>query len=114
MLFARDTPFSARHEPRALSHHSSDVTHIHSGVAKCWGSNFNFELGNGMGAGFTSNVAVNVSNLTMPAAIASGTSHSCARRTNGGLRCWGSGQGGELGDGQSSDSNVPVTVTTFP
>ena len=87
---------------------------IHSGVAKCWGTNFTYELGNGMGFGFSSNVAVNVSNLTMPATIASGTSHTCVRRTNGGLRCWGSGQGGELGDGLSLGSNVPVTVTNFP
>ncbi|MDP1922413.1 MAG: hypothetical protein Q8L14_39600 [Myxococcales bacterium] len=87
---------------------------IHSGVAKCWGTNFNYELGNGMGFGFSSNVAVNVSNLTTPASIASGSSHTCVRRTNGSLRCWGSGQAGELGDGLAVDSNVPVTVTTFP
>lgn len=87
---------------------------IHNGVAKCWGTNFSYELGNGMGFGFSSNVPVNVSNLTSPAAIASGSSHSCVRRTNGGLRCWGSGQAGELGDGNSVDSNVPVTVTLFP
>jgi alpha-tubulin suppressor-like RCC1 family protein len=87
---------------------------VHSGVAKCWGDNFNGELGNMMGPGFESNVPVNVSNLTMPASVASGSSHTCARRTNGGLRCWGTGSAGELGDGMASDSNVPVTVSLFP
>lgn len=87
---------------------------IHSSAAKCWGTNFSYELGNGMGFGFSSNVPVNVSNLTSPVSIASGSSHTCVRRTNGGLRCWGSGQAGELGDGNTNDSNVPVTVTLFP
>jgi alpha-tubulin suppressor-like RCC1 family protein len=44
-------------------------------------------------------------------AMAVGGNHACGLTAAGGLRCWGSNQSGQLGDGTSVDSSVPVTVS---
>ncbi|MFO0691210.1 MAG: Ig-like domain-containing protein [Myxococcota bacterium] len=44
------------------------------------------------------------------ATIAAGGNHACALATNGEVRCWGRGGSGQLGNGISADSSVPVTV----
>jgi alpha-tubulin suppressor-like RCC1 family protein len=38
----------------------------------------------------------------------------CVRALNGAVRCWGYGGRGELGDGQSTISNIPVTPLGLP
>jgi hypothetical protein len=42
--------------------------------------------------------------------IASRFLHACAVTTAGGVKCWGSGTSGQLGNGGTADSNVPVNV----
>jgi alpha-tubulin suppressor-like RCC1 family protein len=42
--------------------------------------------------------------------IAAGRSHTCAVTTEGGVRCWGKNEHGELGDGTWTNSSVPVDV----
>ena len=42
--------------------------------------------------------------------IAAGTDFTCAVTTAGGAKCWGSGGNGQLGDGNSTSSIVPVDV----
>lgn len=80
------------------------------GGAKCWGSNFDGELGNGTNTG--SNLPVDVSGLgSGVSAIAAGRAHSCAVAAGGGAKCWGDNFDGELGDGTKIDSNIPVNVS---
>jgi alpha-tubulin suppressor-like RCC1 family protein len=45
------------------------------------------------------------------AVIATGGNHTCARTTEGGVKCWGANFYGALGDNSTTDSSVPVAVT---
>jgi Regulator of chromosome condensation (RCC1) repeat len=84
-----------------------------------WGDDGSRQLGNGApNDGNFVNMPVQVgpvgSQLTNIIAVAGGTSHSLALRTNGIVLAWGSDSQGQLGDGAPNDggtSNVPVSVS---
>ncbi len=83
------------------------------GAVKCWGRNTSGELGNG--SNLDSALAQDVSGLSAGArSVAAGgdatAAHSCAVTVSGAVVCWGSNDSGQLGDGTTSSSNVPVTV----
>jgi len=44
------------------------------------------------------------------ATLAAGGEHSCALSADGSVRCWGRNAAGQLGDGATTDSAVPVVV----
>ncbi len=80
------------------------------GGVRCWGDNSSGQLGNG--TTINSAVPVNVSGLERGVtAIATNYWHTCAVTTEGGVRCWGSNRSGELGDGTTTASLVPVDVS---
>jgi alpha-tubulin suppressor-like RCC1 family protein len=81
------------------------------GGVKCWGANYTGELG--IPPNLTpSPVAVNVTGLgSGVVGIAAGEGHSCALTSAGGVKCWGLGVYGELGDALNTDSDMPVDVT---
>ena len=76
------------------------------GNVKCWGSGSIGQLGNGdtdISASTPVDVHTNsedVSPLSGIAAISVGNSHTCALTTSGGIKCWGSGSVGQLGNGE--------------
>jgi len=81
-----------------------------AGGAKCWGANTNGQVGDGTFD--TRPSPVDVSGLTSGvAAIAMGGLHSCAIMSAGAAKCWGRDADGELGDGATTDSNVPIDVS---
>ncbi len=45
------------------------------------------------------------------ASISAGVTHACAVTSAGGAKCWGSGNYGQLGDGNGTMSLVPVGVS---
>ena len=87
-----------------------------AGDARCWGSNFAGQLGDGTTSDREN--PVGVSGLPSGVMVISGGSradHACAARANGSLSCWGRNDHGQLGIG-SSDANphsLPAQVTSF-
>jgi alpha-tubulin suppressor-like RCC1 family protein len=80
------------------------------GGVKCWGFGVFGEMGNG--ANSTSLVPVDVSGLgSGVSAISSGSEHACALIPGGTVQCWGANFSGQLGNGSTTNSNVPVTVS---
>ncbi|MGB2694858.1 MAG: flexitail domain-containing putative surface protein [Dehalococcoidia bacterium] len=87
------------------------------GGVKCWGSNFNGQLGDGTFGNSRRTpadviVAPGGAPLTGVAAVSAGASHTCALMMTGGVKCWGSNNFGEVGDGSPNidDRTTPGDV----
>jgi len=94
-----------------------------SGQVYCWGANFAGQLGNGSTT--LQSHPVTASGIS-PASgytaigVSAGRAHTCAQlvATTGGNKtitaCWGDNGHGQLGNGGSADSSVPVLLTSYP
>jgi alpha-tubulin suppressor-like RCC1 family protein len=86
-----------------------------TGAAYCWGANWYGELGrNNTNSGVP--VAVDTSGVlagkTLTQITAGNSDSTCALDSTGAAYCWGDNPYGELGDGSTTDSSVPVAVDT--
>jgi len=83
-----------------------------SALLKCWGANFNGQLGDGadwLNDPSTTPTTINVGSAV--GLLALGLSHTCAYLTNSTLlKCWGWNYFGQLGDGTTTDRNTPTTI----
>ncbi|CAB5069331.1 unannotated protein [freshwater metagenome] len=87
-------------------------------TARCWGSNYSGELGNGTNDNSSVPVTVvdpadTTTALGGISSISAGDSLACALLTDGTARCWGYNYAGQLGNNTTTDSNVPVTVSDW-
>ena len=77
-----------------------------NGVAECWGSNEDGQLGNGEDENEYS-YPVQVSQISDFAYIAAGWANTCGQRVNGSVYCWGNNELGQLGNGTYDYKNAP-------
>jgi alpha-tubulin suppressor-like RCC1 family protein len=84
------------------------------GTARCWGENLRATLGDGTAMERARPVAVvngtGSGPLTGIRRITAGGTFTCAELVNGAARCWGDGQYGQIGDGQTADRRRPTPV----
>ena len=82
-----------------------------SGSVRCWGLNNSGQLGVGTGTA-SSSLSVAVPNLSNVVSLVAGTAHTCARQSNGTVRCWGLNDSGQIGDGNAASPRfTPVAVS---
>src|SRR5439155_17046564 len=107
-----------------------------NGTAYCWGDNSDGDLGVGTNTGSLQTCSIGACSYT-PLAVAAGLAfttlgagncaggrtftslspfsfHTCGLTTAGVAYCWGSNSNGELGDGTTTSSPVPVRVAGQP
>src|SRR5450759_4373963 len=93
----------------AGSDHSLALTS--SGQVLAWGDNAYGELGNGSITNSSTPVAVSLPSGTTVTAIAAGYNHSLALTSSGQVLAWGYNGDGELGNGTTTSSSIPVAVS---
>jgi len=74
------------------------------GTVKCWGSN----KGLGFVLGAWTFVPATVPSLSGVMAVSAADTHVCATLLPIGIKCWGSNMYGELTDGTTNSSPIPV------
>jgi alpha-tubulin suppressor-like RCC1 family protein len=95
----------------AGEYHSCGVTT--GGAAYCWGDNQYGQLGDGTLINRTSPVPV-VGALRFATVSTGNRYHTCGETTGGLAFCWGDNHYGQLGDGTTTSSSVPVKVAGQP
>ena len=97
----------------AGAHHTCAA--LGDGAVWCWGGNDAGQLGTAPSAGSAAPVEV-VDKAGAPldaASVAAGATESCAVGRDHELVCWGSDGGGELGDGTSAATSLPVVAASL-
>lgn len=85
---------------------------LSDGSLWCWGANDDGELGNG---------TTTAASLPLPVAglgygvtgVATSQFHTCAVKNDGSVWCWGGDYVGQLGNGTTNGSTVPIQVTSL-
>lgn len=91
---------------------------MNGGDVRCWGNNDFGQLGDGTTTLRLTPISVRTSKdgapLTDVLALAPGDFHTCVLMNGGEIRCWGSNQFGQLGDGTTEPRLSPVPVLASP
>ena len=93
-------------EISAGSYHT--CTMFDDGSVRCWGSNEFGQLGDGTTIERTTPVPVDLGEGKSALGISSGGSHTCVVLNDLSVKCWGQNSNGQLGDGTTTDSSIPV------
>lgn len=118
-----DGTLSQRNTPVNVSGLSSGVTAVSSGgrytcailttgALKCWGLNDNGVLGDGTSV--DKSAPVDVSGLSSGVnSVSAGAKATCAILIDGTAKCWGNNQYGQLGNGTTTSTLIPVTASAL-
>jgi len=96
---------------------SHTCARLDDGTVKCWGFNFDGQLGLG-DQGTRGNAAGTMGNNLVPVPLGAGTAvaelavgalHNCARLISGTLKCWGQNTTGQLGVGDTTSRGAVFT-----
>ena len=108
-----DNPLSGIAQVVAGNNHGCARTTF--GALKCWGSNSGGGLGRNWSGGSASYPIDLDSGRGVPlfnaSQVTAGTNFNCIVHFAG-IKCWGEGGSGQLGDGTNVSKNVPVSVVT--
>ncbi len=91
-----------------VSQHNCVLTK--TGKVLCWGPNAGGQLGQGGPDGSNHMKPTVVPDLSGVVEVRAGTGYSCARMTDGSVRCWGDNKWGQLGDGSAVAKYTPTVV----
>ncbi len=92
----------------SVSEHNCVLTK--PGTVRCWGSNLDGQLGQGTQDGAVHMKPLVVPNLGGVVEVRAGTGNTCARMSDGSVRCWGNNKFGQLGDGTTVPKYSPTLV----
>ena len=84
---------------------------LHLDIVKCWGYGGQGHLGYGDINSQTSPQLVQFGNLQYAIDVSAGSDHACAVMNDNTLYCWGQGQSGKLGSGNSDNYDSPNIVS---
>lgn len=109
--YSRDVKAETNNKYIAVSTGDDNTIALKSdGTVWAWGNNSKGQLGNGSTA--NSNIPMPVIGLdnVKIAAISAGNSHTVALDSNGKVWAWGNNISGQLGNGSTTSSNIPLPV----
>ena len=104
--------------PAGVSFQSIAVGYYHTcaltttGQAYCWGQGSSGRLGNNSTTDSRIPVAVQMPAGVSFQSITAGSLHTCALTTEGKAYCWGYGGSGQLGNNSTTDSSIPLAVSS--
>ena len=85
---------------------------LNNGSVACWGDNGDNQVGSSHPVADAHATYIQGYGINRNASLVrTGVTHSCAIDTSGDVQCWGRGAEGQLGNGGTSKSRVPVNVS---
>lgn len=82
------------------------------GSVQCWGGNTNGQIGAGSGSQFSPITVIPASPLKALSVVTGGL-YTCARMSDGTVKCWGADNLSQLGDGGTTDVPSPKTIVAL-